>query len=348
MKYIFGLFVVTLILINKVESFINKCSTCIVYEIGIDGTLWGRENNSFCKISSKCKPIVDKKSKKRSTIKSIKKKTVKKSIKKKTFKKANKKTTTTTTTTTTTNTPTPTTPVPHQTDEHGNLICNSCIVTATGGDNSLWGWEEEKSCIIDLTKCQGNLKEEKKHENNKKSKADINFKKDASNNYICNGCEVTAVGSDNAYWGYENETSCIIDNIKCKLTPPEIRKTTTPLQRAPDGILICSTCEYLESDQSYGTWNFENGEICRVLGSRCGVNFSVYPWCSGCYVTSTGKDGALYGWENGNSCVINEITCDLIDDKSTLYVKAKSAASPKQYIDYIYVIFSLIITLFYL
>jgi len=298
------------------------------------------ENNSFCKISSKCKPNVNIITKKKSTKKSTKTKTVKKSTNKKTSKKSNNKKTTTTVTT-------PPTPVPHQTDERGNFICNGCIVTATGGDNSLWGWEEEKSCIISLTNCKGKLKEERK-EDSKNSKANANFKKDAANNYICNGCEVTAVGTDNAYWGYENETSCIIDNTKCKLTPPEIHKTTTPLQRAPDGFLICNTCEYEEIDQGNGTYNNENGEICRVLGSRCGVNISEYPWCSGCYVTSTGRDGALYGWENANSCVINEITCGLVEDKSALYIKVKSAASPKQYINYIFVIVSIIITLFYL
>jgi len=155
MKYILELFVITLFLISKVESSLPKCSTCIVYGIGKDGALWGLENNSFCKISSKCKPNVNIITKKKSTKKSTKTKTVKKSTNKKTSKKSNNKKTTTTVTT-------PPTPVPHQTDERGNFICNGCIVTATGGDNSLWGWEEEKSCIISLTNCKGKLKEEKK------------------------------------------------------------------------------------------------------------------------------------------------------------------------------------------
>jgi len=35
-------------------------------------------------------------------------------------------------------------------------MCNGCTITGTGGDQSLWGWENNTACEIDTGKCGGN------------------------------------------------------------------------------------------------------------------------------------------------------------------------------------------------
>jgi len=36
---------------------------------------------------------------------------------------------------------------------HGSPMCKGCVVTGTGGDKSLWGWENYTACEIDTKKC---------------------------------------------------------------------------------------------------------------------------------------------------------------------------------------------------
>ncbi|ORX75499.1 glycoside hydrolase [Anaeromyces robustus] len=36
--------------------------------------------------------------------------------------------------------------------------CSGCTITGTGGDNSIWGWENNKACRIDTTKCSEEIK----------------------------------------------------------------------------------------------------------------------------------------------------------------------------------------------
>jgi len=288
MKFIFGFLLASSLLLKNVEATIPKCSDCNIFATGKDGSLWGWENDSFCGIPSSCSSSNSSNESDSKTIKSIK------STVTSTTTKASKATSTGTAT--------------HEKDDKGNVICNGCTVTGTGGDDSLWGWEDEASCIISKTKCEGKLEEVKTSTN---STSSATHAKDASGNSICNECTVTGTGGDGSFWGWEDEASCIIDNVKCKLTPAKSEQKA--LERGPDGILICSTCEYIRIDPDTTTWNTENGEDCRVIGSRCGINTTPHPWCSGCVVTGTGNDGALYGWENNNSCLINEITCGIVD-----------------------------------
>jgi len=200
---------------------------------------------------------------------------------------------------------------PHQTNANGNMICNGCTVTATGGDNSLWGWEDENSCVIDENKCNVHVDSDSPPPPNEK--AVQNHKKDSNGNLICNLCEITATGNDKAsYWGWEDDASCIIDKVKCRLDDQSIA-ATKPVTRGKDGILICSFCEATETHADHSLWSVENGEICKILGSRCNINHTKLEWCKECSVTATGDDGALYGWENLQSCIINEQTCDLVD-----------------------------------
>ncbi|KAL6590479.1 hypothetical protein U3516DRAFT_920371 [Neocallimastix sp. 'constans'] len=306
MKFTFGLLLVSSLLLKNVKSTIPECTDCDTFATGKDGSLWGWENDSFCKIPSSCSS--SSKNSNESDSKTEKSKVTSATTTTKSSVKAKA---------------TSTGAATHEKDENGNVICNGCTVTGTGGNDSLWGWEDEASCIISKTKCEGKLEEVKTPSN---STSSATHEKDASGNLICNECNVTSTGGDGSYWGWEDEASCIIDNVKCKLSPPKTEMKA--LERGPDGILICSTCEYTRVDKDTTTWNTENGEDCRVIGSRCGINTTPHPWCSGCVVTGTGNDGALYGWENNSSCLINEITCGIVDSHGE-YTQVSSAQVTK-------------------
>jgi len=277
MKYILGFLLASSLLFNNVEASIPKCSDCSVYATGKDGTLWGWEDDSFCRLSSSCS--------------SDSKKTTKKTSKKTTTKKSTttKKDSTTTKKATTvvkfTTTIAPTSSA--ATSSASSAAASSTVASGTTG----------------ATKTVN-------------AAAAANHKKDSSGNLICNNCNVNATGGDGVFWGWEDNATCIIDKEKCKLSTNEPQTSTNKPQRGSDGILICSTCEYTRIDEDKTTWNTENGEECRVIGSRCNFNKTPHPWCSGCVVTATGGDGALYGWENNNSCLINEIDCGLIENSS--------------------------------
>ena len=81
-------------------------------------------------------------------------------------------------------------------DNYG--YCEGCEITATGDDGSKWGYENGKSCRIDINKCNG-------------SGTDI-----APNGFpYCSSCDVTVTGEDGIRWGWENNKSCVINESKC-------------------------------------------------------------------------------------------------------------------------------------
>ncbi|OUM59629.1 hypothetical protein PIROE2DRAFT_14775 [Piromyces sp. E2] len=183
------------------------------------------------------------------------------------------------------------------------------------------------SCIIDQEKCKDVTTAKSTPTPN--AKAIANHKKDASGHLICNQCTVTATGEDkDSFWGWEDDASCIIDKVKCGLSNPTVDKKTNYNNRGSDGILICSSCVVAETHADTTLWNTENGEKCRVIGSRCNINSTPHGWCSGCVVTATGGDGALYGWENQQSCLINEQSCGMVgpDGKPIPELNADSGA----------------------
>jgi len=87
------------------------------------------------------------------------------------------------------------------TGPHGSPMCDGCTVTGTGGDNSLWGWENEAACEIDTSKCG----------NNPSAPAGAG----PHGQPLCSGCTVTSTGGDNSLWGWENNAACEIDTNKC-------------------------------------------------------------------------------------------------------------------------------------
>ncbi|ORX52607.1 hypothetical protein BCR36DRAFT_582546 [Piromyces finnis] len=89
---------------------------------------------------------------------------------------------------------------------HGAPMCNGCTVTGTGGDKSLWGWENNAACEIDTGKCGGN--NASNNNNNSNGTGPHGAR-------LCSGCTVTGTGGDNSLWGWENNSACEIDTNKC-------------------------------------------------------------------------------------------------------------------------------------
>ncbi|OUM58455.1 carbohydrate-binding module family 10 protein [Piromyces sp. E2] len=314
MKFVLGVLLVSSLLLNNIEASVPKCSDCEVFATGKDGTLWGWEDDSFCRLSSKCSSSSGS-SKTKTTAKlttTVIKKTT--SIKKDDPSKTSSSEKATT--------------KPSSSDSSS---ASSSDATTTESNPNY-----SSSGTVAISATSMSVSNDGNHE-------------------TCKGCNVAATGGDGSLWGWEDNATCIIDTEACKITTPnDANKTnsaTTTAERGSDGILICSTCEYTRIDEDTTTWNKENGEDCRVIGSRCGFNKTPHPWCSGCVVTGTGGDGALYGWENNASCLINEIDCGLVKKPGTnntskvnagnSKVEVESAANAQYFINAYYIIVTL-------
>ena len=131
-----------------------------------------------------------------------------------------------------------------------------------------------------------------------------NNKDDDDDNYgYCEGCEITATGTDGSKWGWENGKSCRIDLNKCE----EDSGT------APNGYPYCTGCEVTVTTDDGSKWGWENNKSCVIDLNKCGGDSGTapngYPYCTGCEVTVTTDDGTRWGWENNKSCVINDSKC---------------------------------------
>jgi hypothetical protein len=89
---------------------------------------------------------------------------------------------------------------------HGAPYCNGCTVTGTGGDNSLWGWENNTACEINSSQCGGNNASNNNYNSNRTGPHGAP---------LCSGCTITGTGGDNSLWGWENNSACEIDTGKC-------------------------------------------------------------------------------------------------------------------------------------
>ena len=121
-------------------------------------------------------------------------------------------------------------------NDHSYEYCAGCDITAVGEDGSKWGWENGKSCKIDLNKCGG----------------DHNYE-------YCAGCDVTAIGEDGSKWGWENEKSCKIDINRCGEDPGI----------APNGYPYCKYCEVTAITDDGIRWGWENNKSCVINDSKC-------------------------------------------------------------------------------
>jgi len=176
--------------------------------------------------------------------------------------------------------------------------CSGCTVYATGKDGVVWGWEEDNFCKISSSKCGITIRKsttirksstttpktttstKTTTTNNSTSSSTSTPSYDANGNIKCNGCEVTSTKSDKSLWGQENGKSCIIDENKCKEKLSE-KKDSNEAHKKVD----VNSSDKKDTDS--------NEEIV----------------CTGCQVTSTGKDNTLWGIENGTSCKIDETLC---------------------------------------
>ena len=77
--------------------------------------------------------------------------------------------------------------------------CSGCDITATDTDGNKWGYENDKSCKIDTSKCS---------ESTDSDTAPNGFP-------YCSTCETTDTSEDGTRWGYENDESCVINDSKC-------------------------------------------------------------------------------------------------------------------------------------
>jgi len=105
---------------------------------------------------------------------------------------------------------------------HGSPLCVGCKVTGTGGDLSLWGWENDEACEIDVDKC-----------------GDLTPPEGSGphGSPMCKGCKVTGTGGDKSLWGWENDEACEIDYDKCGLED----KTEKPKPKSAEGIAAAAT-----------------------------------------------------------------------------------------------------------
>ncbi|ORY00986.1 glycoside hydrolase [Neocallimastix californiae] len=161
------------------------------------------------------------------------------------------------------------------------VYCKGCVVTGTGGDNSFWGWEDEKSCEIDKETCGYN------------DNTPIENPPVVEKTY-CKGCEVTGTGGDGSLWGWEDEKSCEIDVAACKIGEEPTEPSTCKFEAL--GYKCCSHCvSYLEDED--GLWGVENGEWCGITDEcikgydECWSNKFGYPCCDTCDVFLTDESG---------------------------------------------------------
>jgi len=182
------------------------------------------------------------------------------------------------------------------------VYCEGCIVTGTGGDGSLWGWEHEKACEIDKETCGYN-----------------SGKPIDDGKVYCKGCVVTATGDDGSLWGWEDEKSCIVDEKICK--DGEEKPSENNDNNEDDGKIYCKGCVVTATGGDNSLWGWEDQKSCQINEKKC-KNKEENPsennddneddgkiYCKGCVVTATGGNNSLWGWENQKSCQINEKKC---------------------------------------
>jgi len=90
------------------------------------------------------------------------------------------------------------------TGPHGAPLCNGCTITGTGGDNSLWGWENNIACEIDTAKCGGNGNNNNNNWNNNNNNNNWN---NNNNNNWNNNNNNNWNNNNNNNWNNNNNNS---------------------------------------------------------------------------------------------------------------------------------------------
>eukprot|EP00833_Pecoramyces_ruminatium_P016685 jgi/Orpsp1_1/1190717/evm.model.d7180000080729.1 len=266
---------------SETSSDNTYCSSCDVTATGSDGTLWGWENNQSCRIdNSKCNSGSDNTNDSNNN-----------------YDDSNSSSN-----------------ISSDSNSSDNTYCSSCDVTATGSDGTLWGWENNQSCRINSSYCDnGNSNSNDSNLNYDDSDSSSNLSYDdhsnddsnsgtssdsfpsssdstSSDNTYCSSCDVTATGSDGTLWGWENNQSCRINSSYC------------------DNGNSNSNDNNLNYDDSDSSSNLSYDDHSNDDSNSGTSSDNIY--CASCDVTATGSDGTLWGWENNQSCIIDDNKCN--------------------------------------
>jgi len=130
------------------------------------------------------------------------------------------------------------------------VYCKGCVVTGTGGDGSLWGWEDEKACEIDKETCGFNKPVEEPVE----EPVGSTCRGEALGYKCCPHC-ISLLEDSDGYWGSENGEWCSI--------PDECLKKYDECWSLRLGYPCCDNCYIFTKDGS-GSWGAMNNEWCGI------------------------------------------------------------------------------------
>jgi len=145
---------------------------------------------------------------------------------------------------------------------NGFPYCQYCEVGATGGDGSLWGWENEQSCVVDYGHCKN--EKPKTTTTTTTKKTTTTTKKSQPTNDVCfsinlgykccSGCDIVYVDQD-GNWGVENDQWCGIKN-SCNAQSCWSESLGFP---------CCQNTKEVYYTDNDGNWGVENNNWCGII-----------------------------------------------------------------------------------
>eukprot|EP00833_Pecoramyces_ruminatium_P014586 jgi/Orpsp1_1/1188618/evm.model.d7180000066129.1 len=149
---------------------------------------------------------------------------------------------------------------------NGFPYCQYCVVTATGGDGNLWGWENEQSCIVEYNHCKNENEKPKtttttiKTTTTVKTTTTTTKKSEPTNSgncfsialgyNCCSGCEIIYT-DDDGKWGVENGQWCgLKDSCSQSCWAEKL------------GYSCCKSTKDIIYTDDDGKWGVENEQWC--------------------------------------------------------------------------------------
>ena len=143
----------------------------------------------------------------------------------------------------------------------GDDACLDLTSASTFSKNDLSDWG--KDVFFGETGIQKTSKKAYGGAGGNNNNDDDDKDKDKDDYGYCNGCIVTATGTDGSKWGYENGKSCRIDTNKCK------DNSGSDSGKAPNGFPYCTSCDVTVTGDDGIRWGWENNESCVINDSKC-------------------------------------------------------------------------------
>ena len=143
----------------------------------------------------------------------------------------------------------------------GDDACLDLTSASTFSKNDLSDWG--KDVFFGETGIQKTSKKAYGGAGGNNNNDDDDKDKDKDDYGYCNGCVVTATGTDGSKWGYENGKSCRIDTNKCK------DNSGSDSGKAPNGFPYCTSCDVTVTGDDGIRWGWENNESCVINDSKC-------------------------------------------------------------------------------